>query len=646
MINRRPIPEQERPPEATPHPALTSLNIDTANISPYGLERLLEMAPTLGRIVVAHAFSDWKRDDMGDLAILLFRAGFRLIHCPSWPSGGVMKSVTDDVMAQDLRDQLEVNEDVEVYVLATGDRNFIAVANALKRHGKQVYVAAEERSLSRELGSLADRLILLDPPPGTVMERPAAAAYPGWRTPAGPPPRGRAREPRSERAPEPIRVTGQVSGFSDEEIIQMVATLNGHHGEAATMRRVVKALVPEDPSGRGEARSRLANQIANLIAAGRLRIEKVRAFGAEVEALVPTEGVAPGRTAGRAAAEERAPGEERTGGRRRRGRGGRAAGTGVAEPELAAAELGPGEEAAAPGAEAEAEPPAARSRRRRRGPRPAVEAVPEVEATAVEPGAPARAESPPAPATPPAGPPAPRPPLRFEEFFPVSPPRSPAPQPLEPAAEAQAPQPVATPPEPSAGAEPLAPTPINAATAEAGPEAATGGRSRRGRRRGRAGEPEAPTGETASVAATEDVGATSAAEAGADVTSQPAAGASRRRRGSGTSAGEPVTAGRATPPREEVVGGVEGEPASAPAGTEASPPGDAGEPIARRGASRRARTPAEATAPEGGPAGADASGSAPEAARPAPRRPRRRPPETAEMAVGDDGGVVDQAPSA
>ncbi|HEY8476941.1 MAG TPA: NYN domain-containing protein, partial [Chloroflexota bacterium] len=122
-----------------PRVPIVSLNLDVANLSTEAIERLLAVTPTLGRVLYRRAFGDFRREDLAALAVRLFQEGFLLVHCPSWPNGrGKLKSVVDDVMAQDLRDQLEEHPEIETFVLATGDRNFIAVANALKRRGRRV----------------------------------------------------------------------------------------------------------------------------------------------------------------------------------------------------------------------------------------------------------------------------------------------------------------------------------------------------------------------------------------------------------------------------------------------------------------------------------------------------------------------------
>lgn len=141
---------------------MVSLNIDVANLPREAIERLVELAPEQGRVLTRRAFGDFRREDMDDLAIQLYQYGFQLVHCPAWPNQrGRLKSVVDDVMAQDLRDQMEFAPEVEVFILGSGDRNFIAVANALKRHGKKVVVAADQESINRELRLCADEYLAL-----------------------------------------------------------------------------------------------------------------------------------------------------------------------------------------------------------------------------------------------------------------------------------------------------------------------------------------------------------------------------------------------------------------------------------------------------------------------------------------------------
>ncbi|MHB0869765.1 MAG: NYN domain-containing protein [Chloroflexota bacterium] len=239
---------------------MVSLNIDVANLPREAIERLVELAPEQGRVLTRRAFGDFRREDMDDLAIQLYQYGFQLVHCPAWPNQrGRLKSVVDDVMAQDLRDQMEFAPEVEVFILGSGDRNFIAVANALKRHGKKVVVAADQESINRELRLCADEYLALPRHRGRQLSHP-------------------------EPEPEP-----EIDLPSGAELLERVRGLSAAT-DYLTLRRIVRALLPDDGSGTGRVRSTLANHIQELIDAGHLYSERRVIRGRTVITLVLSEG--------------------------------------------------------------------------------------------------------------------------------------------------------------------------------------------------------------------------------------------------------------------------------------------------------------------------------------------------------------------
>lgn len=234
---------------------LVSVNIDVANLPREAIEKLVELAPTQGRVVISHAFGDFRREDMDDLAVQLYQYGFRLIHCPAWPNQrGRLKSVVDDVMAQDLRDQLEYAPEVEIFILGSGDRNFIAVTNALKRHGKRVVVAADHESINRELKQCADEYMAL--------------------------PRGRGGRPQPHHDGD--------SGFeppSGMELLEQVRQLAGSR-DYLTLRRIVTALLPDGITGVERVRGALSERLQGLIDAGHMRVQRRVIRGRLVSTLV------------------------------------------------------------------------------------------------------------------------------------------------------------------------------------------------------------------------------------------------------------------------------------------------------------------------------------------------------------------------
>ena len=237
---------------------MVSLNIDVANLPREAIEKLVELAPQQGRVAISHAFGDFRREDMDDLAVQLYQFGFRLIHCPAWPTQrGRLKSVVDDVMAQDLRDQMEYAPNIEVFILGSGDRNFIAVANALKRHGKRVVVAADQESINRELRLCADEFLPL--------------------------PRNRGRQsprPFIQPEPEPDFVVP-----TNDEMLELLGRMAESIGYL-TLRRILRAIVPEDGTGAERARTALTNRIQELVEAGYLQAERRPIKGRMVNTLI------------------------------------------------------------------------------------------------------------------------------------------------------------------------------------------------------------------------------------------------------------------------------------------------------------------------------------------------------------------------
>lgn len=235
---------------------LVSLNIDVANLPREAIEKLVELAPKQGRVVISHAFGDFRREDMEDLAVQLYQFGFRLIHCPAWPTQrGRLKSVVDDVMAQDMRDQLEYAPDLEVFIVGSGDRNFIAVVNALKRHGKRVVVAADQESINRELRLCADEYLAL--------------------------PRLRGRH----RSFAPPVSESELDLPSEDELLEQIRRLQDNT-DYLTLRRIQRALIPDESAGDEQLRQALTTRVQALLDAGVLRTERRPIRGRMINTIV------------------------------------------------------------------------------------------------------------------------------------------------------------------------------------------------------------------------------------------------------------------------------------------------------------------------------------------------------------------------
>lgn len=303
-----------------------SVNLDIANLPPEAPAYILREAAAYGRIVVARAFADYRRNDLGDLPVQLFQYGFQLIHCPSWPDGGGrLKSVVDSILAQDLRDQAEDDPSLEVFVLGSGDRDFMAAMHALRRHGRRVIIAATPDSSNRSLVAGADGYIplpmadrperlerserlerypaptrRLTPPTLPAIPQPLPAEVQAPVPPPPPPAPPAAAQPAPPVPPAPPAPPAQrAHQFHPEPPLSMAALsdqileLVGQRPKI-TPRQVLQVLAPHNETGSARRRQAVGDAVAMLLQQGKLvrRAEVVRGRMAEVLAFPVEEPVA------------------------------------------------------------------------------------------------------------------------------------------------------------------------------------------------------------------------------------------------------------------------------------------------------------------------------------------------------------------
>jgi hypothetical protein len=151
---------------------------------------------------------------------------------------------------------MEYAPEIEVFILGSGDRNFIAVANALKRHGKRVVVAADQESINRELRMCADEFLAL----------PRHRGRPGLR-------------PFVVAEPEP-----DLDLPSEDELSEHIRRMS-ESNDYLTLRRILRSMVPDGVAGGERARAALTNRIQSLIESGYLGTERRSIKGRMVNTL-------------------------------------------------------------------------------------------------------------------------------------------------------------------------------------------------------------------------------------------------------------------------------------------------------------------------------------------------------------------------
>jgi len=126
------------------------------------------------RVAFAACYADWDKMSAGIRFVVA--AGFTPRMCPDTKTSGSAgyqqrKSSLDNILAAEMMETLMHNPNIEVFVLVSGDRDYIPFVNLLRREGKTVVVIGEERSVARDLREAADSYIYLQQIEGSL--RPA-----------------------------------------------------------------------------------------------------------------------------------------------------------------------------------------------------------------------------------------------------------------------------------------------------------------------------------------------------------------------------------------------------------------------------------------------------------------------------------------
>ncbi len=126
-----------------------------ANIS-----ALKEVAEGYGRLVLARAYADWREKRFQPDSLVLYKIGVEPIYVPDVSAG--VKNNVDVKLATDCIDYAYRYPNIGVFILVTGDGDFIHVVSALRPLGKIVVAIAQSNNASSRLGDLVDKLLIYD----------------------------------------------------------------------------------------------------------------------------------------------------------------------------------------------------------------------------------------------------------------------------------------------------------------------------------------------------------------------------------------------------------------------------------------------------------------------------------------------------
>lgn len=122
-------------------------------------EALFRLAEQYGRVLVANAYADWRMKDVNQYQTDLYSLGIDLIHVLGRRWGAAVKNAVDVKMAVDAVSLMSTLPHIDVFVIASGDRDFIHVLKELRRHGKTVVGVSPNSAVSEDFAALCDRFL-------------------------------------------------------------------------------------------------------------------------------------------------------------------------------------------------------------------------------------------------------------------------------------------------------------------------------------------------------------------------------------------------------------------------------------------------------------------------------------------------------
>jgi len=128
-------------------------------------EYIMERCGLYGRVVIARAYADWYQ--FSRVTNALYANGIEPRYVPNYYYGGeqgdhaegAIKNSADIHLVIDAMGTLFDYPNIQIYVLATGDRDFIPLVHTIRQHGKRVIVIGVADATSSHLAQSADEFI-------------------------------------------------------------------------------------------------------------------------------------------------------------------------------------------------------------------------------------------------------------------------------------------------------------------------------------------------------------------------------------------------------------------------------------------------------------------------------------------------------
>ncbi|NJL04488.1 MAG: NYN domain-containing protein [Chloroflexaceae bacterium] len=168
-------------------------------------ETIMDRCHDLGRVIIARAYADWYRYPR--ITSALYANSIEPMYVPTYyydkdvgRTGRAIKNSVDMNICIDAMKTLFMHQNVEKFVLVTGDRDFIPLVHSIRQQGKEVVIIGIGGAASTHLAQSADEFLFYE----QLQGKPAPAALPKQRfEPEPPAPPAAAPHPLEPTPPAP-----------------------------------------------------------------------------------------------------------------------------------------------------------------------------------------------------------------------------------------------------------------------------------------------------------------------------------------------------------------------------------------------------------------------------------------------------------
>lgn len=127
--------------------AISAEQVYPSKNMPLNLTPILDYAASLGNVCIKKAYGDWLKPVMNQYQRTLVELGFELVHLPETTSQG--KNGGDVRLAIDAMENLELFKLIDIFIIGSGDTDFIPLIQRIRSRGKIVIGFGFEHSVGR-----------------------------------------------------------------------------------------------------------------------------------------------------------------------------------------------------------------------------------------------------------------------------------------------------------------------------------------------------------------------------------------------------------------------------------------------------------------------------------------------------------------